>query len=91
MSNIVRYYGPNAKSKQSDIKKFGGRVSKSEFSRRTQFIDKRIALGYSREEMPFLIGRYPGLIRDYEEMAAGIRPGNADIEPLLLVYHITCH
>lgn len=69
-------------TKNRDIRCFGGCVSKSEFQRRIEFIRKRIALGYSQEEIAFLIGRYPRLIRDYEEMAARVRPGGADIAVL---------
>lgn len=69
-------------SKSSDIKRFGGCVSKSEFQRRIEFIRKRIALGYSQEEVAFLIGRYPRMVRKYEEMAAGVRPEGADIAVL---------
>lgn len=93
MSNIVMYRDANAAvrnaatiNKQTDIKRFGGCVSRSEFRRRTEFIERRIALGYSRGEVAFLMGRYPGLVRGYEEMAWGIRPEGADIPVLSEIF-----
>ena len=84
MSNLLLYYKPN--SEKSDTKKFSGFLSKSEFKRRGEFIHKRIALGYSAEEVSFLIGRNKMFIEHYEEMTPGIRPENADIQALSVVF-----
>ncbi|QEC51962.1 hypothetical protein EDD80_11818 [Anseongella ginsenosidimutans] len=80
MSNLLLYYRP--KGQKHDPQRFSGFVTKSEFLRRGEFIHKRIARGFSAEEVSFLIGRNKLFIEDYEEMSGGIRPDGEDIQAL---------
>lgn len=84
MSNLLLYYRPKGPKKAEQT--FFGFLTKSEFKRRGEFIHKRIARGYSAEEVSFLIGRNKKFIEDYEEMTSGIRPKNGDIDMLTKLF-----
>lgn len=51
--------------------RYSGLVSQEEFNIRFGFSKSRIALGYTQEEVSFLMGKHPYFYCEYEEMNAG--------------------
>jgi len=72
-------------SKMSSGIKFSGWITRSEFEIRSQFIRTRIKKKLLREEVAFLMGRAPNLLRGFEEMKPGIRLNADDASVLSLI------
>lgn len=72
-------------SEEQAIQRYAGLLTQDEFRLRYCFIKARINIGYTPEELSFLIGRPGFYIPDYEQLNNGIKLTLEDLEILSLI------
>lgn len=65
---------------------YAGMLTQDGFKQRYLFIRTRIAYGYTRDELAFLLGKPISFINDYEELEGSIHMNTKDLETLTFLF-----